>query len=96
MDYVKIGQLTPFDERLREAMDKRGLRAIDLINQTGISKQSMSNYMNGRRVPKSDTIHSLAKALNVSESWLMGFDTDSEKKSNADMEYVIELSLIHI
>ena len=45
-----------------------------LAEQIGMSKQAISSYTTGVRVPKRPVIESLAKALGVSPLWLMGYD----------------------
>lgn len=82
--------------RLKEAMDIRGLRAVDLIERTGIPKVTLSYYMSGKTEPKADRIYTLAKALNVSEAWLMGFDVPmarslESKKNDVLSELVVRL-----
>ena len=42
------------------------------------SKASLSQYVTGARLPKSDRIYVLSKALNVSPAWLMGYDVPME------------------
>lgn len=61
-------------ERLREAMQLRGMRQSDLSTATGIGKSSISTYLSGDYLPKQRNIYKMAKALNVSEAWLMGED----------------------
>lgn len=63
-----------FCNRLKEIMQIRGLSQSDLCNKTGIPKSAMSQYMTGSFKPKSRRTHMLAKALGVSEAWLMGYD----------------------
>ena len=63
-----------FTDRLRTAMDLRGTRAIDLARDTGLSKARISQYTNGIYVPKADAMHKLARALDVSDLWLEGYD----------------------
>ena len=41
-------------ERLREAMNHRGIRAVDLSEKTGIPKGAISYYMSGKSRPKAD------------------------------------------
>lgn len=64
-----------FKERLVEAMTLRGMRASDLARHTGLSKARISQYVNGKFIPKSDAILLIAEALQVSELWLMGKTT---------------------
>ncbi len=63
-----------FQERLLEAMALRGMRASELAKRTGLSKARISQYVNGKFIPKSDAILLIAEVLQVSELWLMGKD----------------------
>lgn len=65
--------------RLREAMEISQMKQADLARATGLSKGGISNYVIGRYEPKSDIISKLAKALNCSEMWLMGYDVPRER-----------------
>ena len=67
-----------FKDRLLSAMALRGFRAADLSKQTGLSKARISQYVNGKFVPKSDAIILMAEALRVSELWLMGKSDDMD------------------
>ena len=68
-----------FKNRLLEGMRIRNLRASDLSTITGLSKPRISQYTNGVYEAKQDALHKLAIALNVSESWLMGYDVPMER-----------------
>lgn len=65
--------------RLKIAMKEIGKKQIDLVNETGIDKGSISHYVSGKYIPKQDTIYKLAKALDVSEMWLWGYDCEKER-----------------
>ena len=65
--------------RLKIAMKEIGKKQIDLVNETGIDKGSISHYVSGKYIPKQDTIYKLAKALGVSEMWLWGYDCEKER-----------------
>lgn len=65
--------------RLVKAMKERGMKQADLVEQTGIGKSSLSQYIAGKYEPKADKIYLLAKVLNVSEAWLMGYDVPMER-----------------
>lgn len=85
-----------FRDRLREAMETRGLRAVDLVEKTGIPKVTVSYYLSGKTVPRSDKLYLLAKALNISEAWLLGYDvpmgrTDDQKKNDQLAKLVVRL-----
>ena len=59
--------VSSFGERLKEAMTLRGVRAVDISNNTNISKPLLSNYIRGRYKPKQEAIMKIAKYLKVSE-----------------------------
>lgn len=47
-------------ERLKKALDDRSLKQADLARITGISKGSISGYVNGSFKPKDDNIEAMA------------------------------------
>lgn len=68
-----------FAQRLREGLDLRGMKQIELATRSGISKYSISHYLKGDWEGKQDAVYELARALNVSEAWLMGYDVPAER-----------------
>jgi len=68
-----------FANRLNTAMHIRNLKATELSEKTGISKSSLSEYINGKYEAKQDGVYLLAQALNVNEAWLMGLDVPMER-----------------
>lgn len=85
MNEKKDGLVDTFSNRLNLAMTIRNIKASLLSEQTGISKSSLSEYMNGKYEAKQNGIFLLAKALNVSEAWLMGCDVPMERDSDIDL-----------
>lgn len=82
--------------RLKIAMKKAGKKQADLVRETGIDKGSMSHYVNGRYEPKQDVVFDLAKALDVSEMWLWGYDCPmdrpiEQKKNDALTDIVVRM-----
>ena len=73
-------------KRLALALSIRNMKQIDLCASTGIPKSAMSQYIKGSFEPKQDRIFIMAKALNVSEAWLMGYDVPMEKEKNLPTE----------
>ena len=80
-------------DRLREALEMRSLRPVDLCNKTGIPKGAVSYYLAGKSEPKADRLYIMCKALDVSEAWLMGYDVPAartpEQKKNDDLVKVV-------
>jgi len=81
-------------ERLKRVMSERGLKQVDIIamckphcERYGVkmNKSDISQYVSGKSEPSQDKLVVLAMALNVQESWLMGFDVP-EKKPAASIE----------
>lgn len=70
--------------RLQEAMRLRGKKQIDLVNETGIAKGTISNYINGRYEPKAPAIAKLAQVLDCSDLWIMGFDVPLDRYAYVD------------
>lgn len=66
-------------DRLKAAMNSKGIKAIELCEKTGIPSSAMSYYLNGRMEPKSDRLYIIAKALDVSEAWLLGYSVAQER-----------------
>ncbi|MFR7589833.1 MAG: helix-turn-helix domain-containing protein [Longibaculum sp.] len=82
-----------FSNRLIFAMTKKNIKQSELVKQTGINKGALSSYINGRYEPKQNNIYLLAKALDVNEAWLMGYDVPMERNVN-DLFVGSELNLI--
>ena len=61
-------------ERLREAMNEKGMTQQELANQSGVTKSSISHYVNGKNVPDNFQAFKLSKVLGCSPTWLMGID----------------------
>lgn len=79
------GLVDTFANRLNKAMRIRNMKATELSEKTGISKSSLSEYINGKYEAKQNGIYLLAKALNVSEAWLMGCDVPMEKEIDNEL-----------
>lgn len=72
-----------FSEKLAQAIKLNGITQSDLSAKTGISPSSISDWLNGKYVPKQDKIYILATALNVKPSYLLGYD-DREPAQQKD------------
>ncbi len=87
-----MAERVPSSIRLRQAMDERGMRQVDLLEAVKpyckkyniqISKGQLSQYLAGRNEPGQSRIFILAQALDVSESWLIGLDVPKERAPQA-------------
>lgn len=82
-----------FKDRLSAVMKLKGIRAVDIVENTDIPKGAISYYIAGKSQPKADRLYVLAKYLNVSEAWLLGYDVPmertAEQKKNDDLVKII-------
>lgn len=88
-------------QRLAQIMSERNLRQVDILRESEkyqkelgikLGKSALSQYVSGKSVPDQDKLVLLAKTLNVSASWLMGYDV---VKSNDEVpENAIDLSTL--
>lgn len=80
-------------QRLKEALESSGKKQADLVRETGLDRGSVSSYLSGRYEPKQKAIYSMARALDVNEAWLMGYDVPKTRtvtqKKNDDLVQVI-------
>ena len=79
--------------RLREALDDRGMKPIELAEKAGVPKSMVSYYLSGKNVPKADRVYKMAHVLGVNEAWLLGYDVPKvrtpEQKKNDTMVGVV-------
>jgi transcriptional regulator with XRE-family HTH domain len=79
-------------ERIKKALTIKGMRQSELCRLTKIPKSAISQYISGAFEPKQDRIYLIAKALNVSEIWLMGLDAPMERQVKKNSPSETELS----
>ena len=80
MENVKV---STFAQRLAEAMKIREVSQTELHERTGINKSSISTYLKGGYEARQNKVYEIARALNVSEPWLMGYDVPMTRVSPA-------------
>lgn len=73
----------PIGERIKQGLQIRKLTQSELCDRTGIGKALISSYISQRYEPRQNNIYLIAKALDVSEAWLMGFDVPMERQHSA-------------
>ena len=73
-------KIEPCSKRIAEALKIKGLKQAELCKIANVPKSSLSLYLSGAYEPKQDRVYDIAKALNVSEAWLMGYDVPMERQ----------------
>lgn len=71
-------------ERIRQGMELREMNQARLSELAQINKGALSSYLAGRYEPKQTTIYKIAKALNVNEAWLMGYDVPYQRTNHTE------------
>ncbi len=82
--------------RIKEALNLRGMKQVELCERTGIKKSSLNNWLGQRWQPKQEPIMKMARVLDVSEMWLAGYDVPMErpvaqKKSDELTQLIFEM-----
>lgn len=84
-----------FQSRLNRALSERGMKPVELAAATGLSKARISQYTNGVYIPKSKAACLIAKALGVSEAWLLGLTDSAADTERSNISEVIENNRIY-
>lgn len=72
---------TSFGEHLRQIRKEMGETQDEFAARIGTSKQVLSRYENGQRIPKISLVEGYAKALNVSVDYLMGVTPEESQEA---------------
>lgn len=73
-------KVEPCSKRIAKALKIKGMKQYELCKLANVPKSSLSLYLSGAYEPKQDRVYDMAKALNVSEAWLMGYDVPMERQ----------------
>ncbi len=75
-----LKKVDTFSNRLKSLLCNKNLKQSDLAKQTNLSKQQISQYVNGKFEPKPMAVLNIAQVLNINEFWLMGYDVPMTNK----------------
>lgn len=86
-------------KRLQLALSSANMKPQELADKSGVSKSSISQYVNGAHAPSNISSGKMGKVLNVEPMWLMGFDVEmkkdfSSKSAREDIEFLKKYSLL--
>ena len=73
-------------DRLNEAMRLRQTTVSELAKKSGLSKSSVSRYLSVENIPRSIAIGKLANALNVSPTWILGYNVTIDGKEIVEID----------
>ena len=85
-----------FQNRLKQAMEIRNIKQVDLVEKTKLDKTLINKYLAGVSNARQRKLTLLADALNVNEIWLMGYDVPMDREIKTDIlgNPVVSLPLI--
>lgn len=73
-----------FSSRLEQTRKEKGLTLTKLASKVGVTKQAMSIYLKGKRMPRGDILVSIARTLDISVDYLVGISSVKKRRTNAD------------
>lgn len=79
-------------KRIAKALTIKGMKQSELCKLAKVPKSSLSLYLSEAYEPKQDRIYDIARALNVSEAWLLGYDVPMDRQVKKDSPSEAELS----
>lgn len=87
-------------KRLQLALSDMGISQQELAEKSGVSKASISQYVNGSHAPSNISSGKMGKVLNVEPMWLMGFDVEMRKEISSesaknDIAFLEKFSLLN-
>lgn len=87
-------------KRLQKALSDVNMNQQELADKSGVSKASISQYINGSHAPSNISSGKMGKVLNVEPLWLMGFDVEMRKEISSesaerDMDILKKISLLN-
>lgn len=83
-----------FIDRLKGLMEEKDITQTELAQATGITQSSISDWIRGKYLPKQDKVDLLAKALDVSPAYLMGWEEPDANTTPVDLSHSILIPVL--
>lgn len=83
-----------FIDRLKGLMEEKDITQTELAQATGITQSSISDWIRGKYLPKQDKVDLLAKALDVSPAYLMGWEEPDDNVTPVDLSHSILIPVL--
>lgn len=77
--------MSTFTKRVKSILDEKKITQKQLSQLSGIAEASICRYLRGDSEPRLDIVANIAKALDVSEAYLIG-ETDERKVNDYKLE----------
>ena len=76
-------------KRYQDLLDKKGLKNSDVSRGAKVSNMTLSDWKNGKTVPKTETLKKIASFLDISVDYLLGSENYNMDSETNTWEYVI-------
>lgn len=80
--------MSVFSERLVALMREKDINQKELAKKAGITESAMSYYVKGDRVPRSDILTRITKALETTTDYLLGTSDSSSAVMQEELKYL--------
>lgn len=104
---ILSNDLKQIANRIRQCMKEKGLKQVDIVKTTGVSKGSVSKWLSGKAKPSGESLLRLSQVLDTSEYWLLhgeypyttysdiddAMDAINSMEENQRAHYIKELGL---
>ena len=76
--------------RIKKCMEEKGLKQVDIVKTTGVSKGSISKWLAGKAKPSGEYLLRLSQVLGESEYWLLNGEYPYSSYADIDdaMDYM--------
>ena len=83
-----------FAENLKEMLDSKDIEIKELAHGTGISKNTIDNYLSGQKsIPNAENAVKIAKFLGTTVEFLVeGIDSNYKKQNNEFAQLIFNLN----
>lgn len=77
-------------ERIKDLMDSKNLKQVDVVKAIGISKSSVSKWLNAKACPSGEYLRRLSEVLETSEYWILNGEYPYSSYADIDdaMDYM--------
>lgn len=77
-------------DRIKSLMQAQNMSAAELSRAAGLNHSTVSRYLSGKVEPKKDSVKAIAKALHVSEVYLLNIEEQTGPISDLLCKYGID------
>ena len=61
-------------QKLKNIMKEKGINQTELCKRTGLPKSTISQYVNGKRIPNQESLFLISQALDIPVTSIMEYD----------------------